>query len=417
MLRQLLAIAFKDLLVLARDRTAVVLLFIMPVVFILVMTPALQGTFGGDVKHNPARLLWVDEDKGAIGAAILADLRSLPGLEVIDHGDDGVPLSRSAAEVLIADGEHRAALVLPAGFSAQVTDPAGEPAEVLLIADPATSDQWLAPVRGMIQGYIERRAAVARVRARLQRQISQAVARTAPSQAPATRQLGDALVKPLAGDSPSAISVAIQAPASLRMGARPTSAQQNVPGYTIFGVFFIVHALAVSILREKQDGTFRRLLLAPLSRTALLLGKLVPFYAITLIQIALMFTVGVLVFGLQLGHSVAALVLLSLAVSASATSLGLLVAAMGRTAEQISGISLLLVTTLAALGGTMVPTYLMPGFMQVLAKASPHAWALEGYQDVLVRGLGVAAILPEMSVLWTFTALFLAVALWRFRFD
>ncbi|RME88082.1 MAG: ABC transporter permease, partial [Anaerolineae bacterium] len=197
----------------------------------------------------------------------------------------------------------------------------------------------------------------------------------------------------------------------------PSSVEQNVPGYAIFGVFFIVGVLAGSILNEKESGTFRRLQAAPLSNTALLLGKLLPYYLVNLIQVALMFAIGKLVFGMNLGNSPAALVVITLATAAAATGLGLLVAALGKTRSQVSGISTLLALTLAAIGGMMVPVFVMPEFMQTVAKISPHYWALNGYQDVIVRGLGVGDVLYEAGVLLIFAAVFYAFAVWKFRFE
>jgi ABC-2 type transport system permease protein len=111
------------------------------------------------------------------------------------------------------------------------------------------------------------------------------------------------------------------------------------------------------------------------------------------------------------------MVVVSLATSAAATGLGLLVATLGKTPEQVGGLSTMLALTLAAVGGMMVPSFAMPEFMQTLGKLSPHYWALSGYQDVLVRGLGVADVLNEAVVLCGFALVFFIFALWRFRFQ
>jgi ABC-2 type transport system permease protein len=197
----------------------------------------------------------------------------------------------------------------------------------------------------------------------------------------------------------------------------PTSAEQNVPGYTIFGLFFIVQVLATSMLSEKQDGTFCRLMVAPLPRTAMLLGKLLPFYIVNLIQVASMFAIGHFVFNMSLGHAPLAMVMITLATAAAATGLGLLVATLGKTPEQIGGFSTMLALTLAALGGMMVPVFSMPEFMQKISKISPHNWALSGYQDVIVRGLGLADVWLEAGVLGGFALVFFLFAVWRFRFQ
>jgi ABC-2 type transport system permease protein len=77
----------------------------------------------------------------------------------------------------------------------------------------------------------------------------------------------------------------------------------------------------------------------------------------------------------------------------------------------------LLAVTLSALGGMMVPAFVMPSAMRTLSLFTPHAWALSGYHDVIVRGLGIVQVLPETGILLAFAAVFFLVALWRFRFD
>jgi ABC-2 type transport system permease protein len=153
-----------------------------------------------------------------------------------------------------------------------------------------------------------------------------------------------------------------------------------------------------------------------MTRATLLVGKLIPYYLVNLVQIGLMFAVGVLLYGVRTG-SVPALVVVSLALAASANGMGLLVAALGRTEAQVNGFSVLLAVALSALGGMMVPSFVMPPGLRLLSRFTPHAWALEGYHDAMIRGLGLRDVLPEAGVLLGFAALFFAFALWRFRFD
>jgi ABC-2 type transport system permease protein len=203
----------------------------------------------------------------------------------------------------------------------------------------------------------------------------------------------------------------------------PNVVQHNVPAWTLFGLFFISALIATSLLEEKKLGTFRRLQVAPLSRPALLLGKLVPFFLVNLVQVALMFAVGVLflpVLGaprLAIGGHPFALVAITVAASLAASGLGLLIAALARTTEQIGGLASMLVVTMAALGGVMVPRMAMPQSMQAVGLLTPHAWALTAYQDVLVRGAGLVSVLPAVGALLGFATLFFAVALVKFRWD
>ncbi|MCL5951164.1 MAG: ABC transporter permease [Chloroflexi bacterium] len=144
----------------------------------------------------------------------------------------------------------------------------------------------------------------------------------------------------------------------------PDTFQQNVPGYTIYGIFWIVSLLAGCVLQEKRDGTLRRLLVAPMGRAVMLAGKLLPYFIINLLQIAVMLGASHLLFGLNLGSSPAGLVPVSVAAAATATGLGVLVAALARTEAQIGGLTTLLLLTMAALGGSFIPRFAMPEWLK-----------------------------------------------------
>jgi ABC-2 type transport system permease protein len=213
------------------------------------------------------------------------------------------------------------------------------------------------------------------------------------------------------------VELNLATPAGMVAPRYPTVYQQNVPGYTIMYVFFIVGLMAASILQERRDGTFRRLLSAPVSKPVLLLGKLLPYYVATLLQVVILFGVGALVFGMKLGAHPLGLAVITVALSACAVSLGLLVATFARTEGGVSGLASIIVLVLAALGGCMVPPVFMPDFMTQLARLTPHGWALLGYQDVMVRGADVPAILSSFGALMGFAAVFFLVAVRRFRFE
>lgn len=427
MLYQVFAITLKDLQILVRDRGGLASLFLMPVMFILVMSTALRGAFSSGNSSNPTPLIVVNLDAGELAGTAIADLKTVDGI-TIEATWEGQPVTRVMAEQLIRDGKRRVALVFPGDFTERILERAtnltAPAATVTFIADPASGAQFLGPIQGSVQGFILRVAAYAQAPRQIGAVFGDMAAEADPQTAPIIVQIGSAFAQQLQdsrglGGSASDSSVVFEttAPADFKIEKFPDSVQHSVPGYAIFGVFFIAQVLATSILREKQEGTFRRLLVAPLPRPALLVGKLLPYYLVNLTQVALMFAVGVIVFKMSLGNDGLALVLVTLAASAASTGLGLLVAALGKTPEQIGGLSSLLVVTLAALGGVMVPTFIMPPFMQTLSKLSPHAWALAGYQDVIVRGLGVNAVIPEVGALLLFAATFFMTAVWRFRFD
>jgi len=424
MMRQIIALALKELNVLWHDREALALLFLMPVFFILLMSLALEGVFETGTSARPLKILVVNEDRGQEAQKTIDALGKVEGIVLVQTWE-GEPLTLEQARDRIARQAFGLALHFRQHMSAQIksgrTRTGHSDPGLALIVDPTLNYHLLSSLKATIQGVVERQALLHRL---TQLMAHRAAALEENSGLETTvvmdttqSQILD-LVSHLSAeilDQPAAVISIIPLQAGQR-AQRPTSTEQNVPGYTIFGVFFIVLTLASSFIQEKNDGTFQRILTAPLSKTALLVGKLLPYYLVNLIQIVLMFAVGVFIFDLYLG-SIAGLLLVSLALSAAANGLGLLVAALGRTEAQVNGLAVLLAIILSALGGMMVPVFVMPGFMQTLAQFTPHAWALAGYHDVMIRGLGVRDVLGEAGVLLLFAGLFFLVAWWRFRFD
>jgi ABC-2 type transport system permease protein len=136
-----------------------------------------------------------------------------------------------------------------------------------------------------------------------------------------------------------------------------------------------------------------------MTRPTLLTGKVLLYYLINLLQIAVMLGLSRLLFGIDLGSSAAGLVVVSLAAAATATGLGVLVAAVARTDAQVGAISTILLITLAVLGGCFVPRWVMPEWLQTVGLLTPHAWAVDAYQALMVQGAGLLEVVPAVAAL------------------
>jgi len=412
MIHQILSTTWKDLQIIFKDTGGIATLFLMPLMFIIVMSTAMQGMFDTSVNTEPRRLPVANLDRGPYADQIINALANLDGIEV-ETTWGSAPISRELAEELVADGSHAVAVVFPADFSEQVEAQMEEvdtTATVGLITDPAVSIQFIAPIQGMIFGVAERVVETKVAQARIAKTLTSVFAEMPAEARPSPDQLA------IDTGGGNAVQLKQVAPEEMDVPVYPDSYQQNVPGYTVFGVFFIVGTMASSILTEKEKGTFRRLLVAPLPKPVLLAGKILPYYLINLIQIAIMFSVARLLFGMALSNPIA-LVAISMALSAAATGMGIMIAALGKTEAQVNGLTTLLTLTLAAIGGCLMPTFVMPSFLRTLSQVTPHAWAMQGFQDVLVRGYGLSGILLESGILMGFAAIFFAIGVWCFRFD
>lgn len=290
--------------------------------------------------------------------------------------------------------------------------------KILIIVDPATSSQFVEPILGTLRGLIERSAYTAM----MPKGVDFLFERLAPQmpaeqREPFKAQVQEAMSGGLLGGTAPIVTLERTTPAGMQVEKYPDTFQQNVPGYTIYGIFWIVSLLAGSVLQEKREGTFRRLLVAPMNRAVMLAGKLVPYYIINLIQLVIMLGASSLLFGMSLGHSWAGLVVVSVAAAATATGLGVLVSALARTEAQVGGLTVLLLLTMSALGGCFVPRFIMPGWLKTIGLITPHAWALDAYQDLLVRGYGLLEVLPKVGGLAVFAIIFFAIGVWRFCFE
>ncbi|QDT18170.1 ABC transporter permease [Alienimonas californiensis] len=188
-----------------------------------------------------------------------------------------------------------------------------------------------------------------------------------------------------------------------------------VPGYTVMFVFFLVNLMARSFLYERDLGTLRRLRTTPVRPTSILIGKTLPFYLISLAQTAILFLTGKALFGMEWGPRPWLLLPIVLACSAAATGLGLLVATLVDSEAQVSAYATSTVILLAGISGCFMPRDWLPESVQTLSLATPHAWALIGYDQVLATPRPDAGRVFECAgALCAFAAVFLALGAWRF---
>jgi len=411
-----LHIAFKDLQIFLKDRGNIVNLFLLPMVFIVVLSSALGGLTGTeDDSRIPLSVVNLDPD-GEYAKTLLDALGEEGGVEV-------ELLDAAQAEAQLQAFEIERALFIPESFSAAVA--AGQPATLRLVSHPdaneTTTDSVWRVVNGMARGLALKNALLASFQ-QMDAMLAQApdeyqVFRSERAIAQAESQFERSKTDPL-------ITIVQKMPDSLGEQVKePNAVQQNVPGYTIIFVFLTAQLTAYSIYKEKKDGSFRRLLAAPISKAALLAGKMIPNFGTALVQIGVIFAVSIFVLPLMglerltLGDDPLALVLVSLAMALCSTGLGIFIAAVARTEAQIGGLAALLLWTMGAVGGCLFPAFLLGGMLDVVGKITPHYWAVQAYHDLIVRGRLVADVTQEIGVLLLFTAVFFIVGLWRFEFD
>ena len=386
---RLTALVRKETLLLLRDWHALLLLFVMPAVFILVMSLVLQNAYAS---HGDAsfRYYLLDQDASAASTALGEALAAAGEFKRVSAAPGTVPeeeLRRDRVQFL---------LTIPEGFGAALTG--AHPLAVKLQAGPGVEPSVDKLFDAELHGAL----------ARIYLKASMAVlsARMPGMDASLAPDL-DAVDKLILTES------LYQAGGERRV---PSSVQQNVPAWLLFAMFFIAVPLSTTWVQERQQGTYARLRSMGLPPRSLLLGKLLPYVVINLLQVVLMLEVGVwlvpLLGGdrLDLGRSYPALVLVACAVSFASVCYALLIANLVTSGEQATIFTGAANLLMAALGGIMVPRFLMPHVMQVISGYSPMTWGLDGFLDVFLRQEGATAVAPETLKLASFGLACLAAA-------
>ncbi|MEO6776685.1 MAG: ABC transporter permease [Kofleriaceae bacterium] len=357
----------KEVWLLMRDRGRLISLFALPVVFMVVFGSMFK--FGPD-KGQPRPIGIWHEANDARAAAIETQLDATPGFVA-----KAFP-SPEALRHAVAHDDLAAGLIVPADF-----DPThGKLIELSI--DEGAPIQVRGPIEGAVIGAVTR-----------------ALSPVAPRDLPP-------LVIP---KTPPGVAHPL---------ADVSAFQVTVPGNAVLFAFFISMAVAITFAHERHTGVWKRLLAAPVPRWEALVGKLVPYFLIAMVQLAFLFGLGAGVFGMKIAGSVAALALVSAALSLCAVTFGLLVSSFGGTERQIGSTVPVVILVMGLLGGCMFPRMFMPAFMKQIGTAVPQSWALDGYYAVLVRqGTGVAEIAPQLIALTAFALGFALLGLWRFKFE
>ena len=187
----------------------------------------------------------------------------------------------------------------------------------------------------------------------------------------------------------------------------------RLPGFSLAFVFSLATHLAVAVVDERQAGTLRRLLATPASPGAILFGKLLPYFLLAIVQPVVLFSVGSALFGVEIGDAPLALGMVMICAAASVAGLGIMIAALAKTKGQAYCASVMLIVAMAIVSGCIGPYITVPG----IKSATPHYWALLGFQNVMVRGTGFSGVLLPCGILLAFAVACFVIGLRRFRLD
>ena len=425
-----IALIRKDLILFLSDRRALLVNLLLPIVIASFFGYLFGGS--GETRTGKIAVALVVQDTGPISARIVAGLKDDATLAITE-----MPLEQARAEV--RKGKQKAVIVLPAGFGdaagAALFGSAPKPA-IGLFYDPSES-AVLAMVKGMLtqqvmqvvsaemfngksgQAYtdkslaeLEQRAAGDPDSAALRELLTNVKKfQTRPAALAANKGEG----KPAGG---------LAMPFTTDAQAVASNDQPGAQGYNGYahsfagmGVQFILFLgvdMGIGILLARRMGIWNRLLAAPVTLTTVLLARAASAAVIALGLLLVIFLFSVLVFGVQISNPVG-FVGVAICFAMLTASFGLLIAAFGKTPEAARGIASFATLIMVMLGGAWIPSFMFPQWVQKVTVLVPTRWAIDGFDAMTWRGLGMDAAFSAMGVLLAFTAAFGLVALWKFK--
>lgn len=426
-MRTVFATLVKELLLLRRDKAGLAVLFLMPAILVTVIS-LVQDNILNNTGTKNVEVAFVDVDNGDIGMRF-AETFGGEGDFILVREKNGVAFTPETAKAAVENGEYQLGVVIPKGCTPalrrranaladksfgdapKVVKPGPEDADptIVVFFDPIIQGSFRTAVTASLERFIQGVEI---------KEKSDAFSKRFPGKMRAIiekrilEEVGDDLDederREMIGKIPKMTLHWSEEPVmslNREVLPAPTAVQQNVPAWTLFGMFFIVVPLGGTLIRERLDGTLQRLRAMPTSFFGVIAGKMLAFVLVCMVQFALMIMVGRYVlplFGtpmLEMGDSTLAIIVMAVSSALAATGYGILVGTVASSYEQASMFGSISVVTASAIGGIMVPVYVMPSTMKAISVYSPLAWGLNGFLDVFVRKGSVMTILPWAGLL------------------
>lgn len=397
-MKKILAITLRDIRMRFTSFTEWLFFLILPILFTLILS---GGT--GPRADSRIKLFVVDQAQTPLSNELVTTLEKSESVnpELIDLGD---------GEQQFDSREISALLIIPAGFDQSALESGALTLE--LRQQPNNLNALVA--QRAVQAVISRVGQAVDIA----RQSVVEAEKIRPFTSYTTRQayFDTALeeAQTLLAEAPDRISESLgNTPDQIQYDPRANSSA----GQLITWVFIPLIGLSELFAYERQKGTLRRILTTPTHQGTYIFGTIFGQVLIALAQMALLVGFGILVMKLNWGQNIPGLIIMLVAGALAAAALGTMLGTFVKTAAQANGLSIMLGMVMALMSGCWYPLELFPEVVRNIVKVLPTTWAMQGLLDLVLRGQGVAGILPEAGVLLGFAALFLVIGIWRFKYE
>jgi ABC-2 type transport system permease protein len=405
----------KDIKVLLRDKVGILLMFIMPIVLVIVVTNIQNSTFQL-VNKNKLSIIINNSDTGQAAIQLIKAIDKIGMFNVSQ-----VKGERTQAELSDAmhDKDAMLGIIIPSNFSQKVNAKAksvsgkalksfglqgdsvknaGDVDPLTVYYNPVLQDNIRLSIQGALRSALQLVESRETLRS-LYYSINEKV-------------LPDGLEHEMLNNNTAINEVPVSKDGTRRT---PNATQHNVPAWTIFAMFFIIMSLGGSVVREKVSGSFIRLKTLPTNFLVGLLSKQLTYLAVTMLQAAVIFSIGIWLFpyfglpALNLPSDILALVIVTVVCGWCAVSYAICVGIFAQTQEQANGFGAVSIVILACIGGLMVPSFAMQGFFKSAANISPMHWCLQAYYSLFLEGGQLKDVVNNIIPLFIITLVLQAI--------
>lgn len=371
----------KDLILFFNDQRSVIITFLLPVILITLFAFAYGSIGSNDGRSEPVKLLVADMDKSVSSEKIINMIDSLEDIK-ITFSD---PVK---SKELVVKGAYPCALIINKGFSDSLEF--GNSTPVDLVYDRSREMEI-----GILQQHLVNTFISSTGEAIVKRRIERYLQNRFPSINGGTMESF-----PETGINRDNIKLSIRWVSIVgEKNDTKLGLIQAVAGTAILMLLFSVSGVGTSILEEKENGTINRLLYSPLKSSTILYSKMLFAFFISVLQLTTMFLFAWLTLYLDISINIPALIIMIIATSFAVSSLGIFLAAVAKTRQQAQNLGTIIIIAMSAIGGSMIPLFIMPAILQKIALLSVNYWGIQGFYDIYWRELPLADILPKVLIL------------------
>jgi ABC-2 type transport system permease protein len=402
---RILDIALKDLTQILRDRRSLLFLVAMPIVFTFFMAFAYRAKPADPNADLRLVLAVVNDDQGAALSDHLIAQVEASGLVKTAVMDE------AAAREAVRKGEVAGALLIPTDYSSGIQ--AGEERQLILLADSAsTSGQSLYQVLRSPVTQLMSTVEIARLNVEILN--TQTPLSVAEQSAESNAAFQSALQKWTESSNTGWVVTQTASPdSSAAFGGNPYN--QSSPGMLVMFAIFGLVTSAQILVQERKTRTLERMLTTSLSPAAVVAGHFLAMFVLTMVQQVLLVLFGQFAYGVDYLRQPLGILLVMVALSFTTASIGLFIGAFARQEEQVILYAMVAMFTFSALGGVWFPLEGTGKAFATIGRLTPGSWAMEGFQNILLRGLDATSTLLPAGVLMLYALVFFALAAWRLK--